>query len=206
MQPLTRLEQEIRKKALKWGADLIGFASVERFSKFLPKNQPQATLVEANTIIALGIHMVDPILDLWLYANEWKQQGEASRAFEDEILRGVVYRLVLYLERAGYHSEVVPYEPSLYLKETGYYAGLGVLGKNNLLINPKFGPNIRLRALTTVASFTPSPLINKNFCNNCNRCIKACSPNALENGYNKEKCHSYATNKVDYLSSKDVLW
>ncbi|MFX0208757.1 MAG: hypothetical protein ACFFDT_22435 [Candidatus Hodarchaeota archaeon] len=206
MPSLTRLEQEIRKKTSKWGADLIGFAPTERFSKFSLKNQPQIALEEAKTVIVIGIHMVDPILDLWLHADEWKQQGKPSRAFEDEILRGVAYRLVLYLERAGYRSEVLPYEPSLYLKEAGYYAGLGVFGKNNLLINPIYGPNIRLRALTTVASLTPSPLINKDYCGSCNHCIKACPPNALEGGYNKERCLSYATNQVEFLSSKAVLW
>ncbi len=206
LQPLTKLEQQLRKKAFKWGADLIGFAPIERFNKFATKNQPQASLKDARTVIVIGMHMVDPALDLWIHPDEWKQQGKPSRAWEDEILRGVAYRLVLFLERAGYRSEVVPYEPSLYLKEAGYYAGLGAFGKNNLLINPSYGPNIRLRALTTVASFTPSPLINKDFCGNCSRCIKACPPNALENGYNKEKCLSYASNQIDYLTSKAVVW
>jgi epoxyqueuosine reductase len=44
----------------------------------------------------------------------------------------------------------IPYaieQGGLYLKDAAVLAGLGVIGKNNLLITPQFGPRVRLRAM-----------------------------------------------------------
>ncbi|MFW9932952.1 MAG: 4Fe-4S binding protein [Candidatus Thorarchaeota archaeon] len=197
---------EVREKAKKWGADLIGFASIDRFTDFAADNHPQSTLESAKTVIVIGIHMVDPSLDLWLHTEEWRETGRPSRAFEDEILRGIAYRIALFIERSGHIAEVVPYEPSIFLKEAGYYAGIGVFGNNNLLLNPDFGPNIRLRALVTDAQFNSDPLLENDLCKECTLCVKACPADALTQGYDKKKCRSYCESNLEYITKNAVLW
>jgi len=64
-------------------------------------------------------------------------------------------------------------------------AGLGEYGKNGLLINQKFGPNIRIAKV-----FTDLPLLAdkpvefgvKKFCNACERCSKNCPVKAIPFG------------------------
>jgi epoxyqueuosine reductase QueG len=187
-----RLGEEIRRKALKWGADLVGFAPVTRFSKYAAEHHPTLDFPKAKTVIILALHMVDPLLDIWLHAPQDSGAGriETGRAFEDEILRGICYRIALYLERKGHEARVISYEPGLYLKDAAALAGLGVIGKNNLLITSKYGPRVRLRALVTEAEILPDDVVDDNpWCSTCDACIKACPVGALaESGYNRERC------------------
>ncbi|MHA1907182.1 MAG: 4Fe-4S binding protein [Candidatus Thorarchaeota archaeon] len=206
MDSIDLLKMNVQEKAIKWGADIIGFAPVDRFENHSAEHHPQTMLDTAKTVIVIGINMVDPSLDLWLHPEVWKAKGKPSRAFEDEILRGIAYRIALFIERTGYKAEVVPYEPSLYLKEAGHYAGLGVFGKNNLLLTPDFGPNIRLRALVTDVQFDPDPIDNEDRCKDCTLCIQACPADALAQVYDKEKCLRYCESHLEHFTGVAVLW
>lgn len=67
-------------------------------------------------------------------------------------------------------------------------AGLGWIGKSKLLINPKYGPRIRLATILTDAPLEPNSPIEGG-CGSCSLCIDACPANALsEDGYDKERC------------------
>jgi epoxyqueuosine reductase QueG len=194
------LAVQIREKAKKWGADLVGFAPINRFQRYMLDNRPTISLPSAQSVIVLGLHMIDPLLDLWLHAPASTGAGRyaTGRAFEDEILRAISYRLVLFLYKQGIEAKVLPYGPDseddqkgfIFLKGAGVLAGLGVIGKNNLLLNPTFGPRIRLRAIVVAETFPPSRVITENpWCKECDRCIRVCPVNALDGGkYDREKC------------------
>jgi len=73
-------------------------------------------------------------------------------------------------------------------------AGLGFVGKNHMLINPWFGPQILLAELLTNLKLPPDkPAENK--CGDCNECIKSCQTGALteDGGFDANKCISYLT-------------
>ncbi|MFZ2149282.1 MAG: QueG-associated DUF1730 domain-containing protein, partial [Sedimentisphaerales bacterium] len=57
-------------------------------------------------------------------------------------------------------------------------AGLGFLGKNHMLINPKLGPQIFLGEIITTLKLPTDELITNN-CSNCDKCIGACPTGAL---------------------------
>jgi len=202
---LDQLKRLIQKKSIKWGADLVGFADVERFKRYPEENRPPEG---TKTVIVLAIWMEDSILDLWLHPPSWKEQGKPDRAFEDEILRGVSLRLSLLLERKGYWAEPAPYKPGIYLKGAGVLAGLGFIGKNNLLVTKKYGPRIRLRAVNTNASLKPDPIIESlDFCRKCSKCVDACPADAFDTGqYNREACLSYCESNLKEISQYSVLW
>lgn len=63
-------------------------------------------------------------------------------------------------------------------------ANLGYIGKNGLLITPKFGPSIRIAAVYTDIDNLPLTQENdykwiRDFCKNCNRCVKKCPSKAI---------------------------
>jgi epoxyqueuosine reductase len=61
-------------------------------------------------------------------------------------------------------------------------AGLGCIGKNNLLVTPQFGPRIRLRAMILEAKVEPTGPVQFDPCDGCKEpCRHACPQNAFSN-------------------------
>ncbi len=69
-------------------------------------------------------------------------------------------------------------------------AGLGWIGKNNLIVHPERGSKIRLATiLTNMELKTDTPIERK--CTICRKCVEICPANALGESpqdYNMEKC------------------
>jgi len=73
-------------------------------------------------------------------------------------------------------------------------AGLGFIGKNRMLINPKLGPQIFLgEIITTLKLPTDAPITDN--CSNCDKCISACPTGALmpDGQFDANKCINYLT-------------
>ncbi len=73
-------------------------------------------------------------------------------------------------------------------------AGLGFIGKNHLLINPKLGPQVFLGEIITTQKLQPDRQIAHD-CSNCNKCIAACPTGALQTDgqFDATKCINYLT-------------
>ena len=79
----------------------------------------------------------------------------------------------------------------LFLKDAAVLAGLGIIGKNNLLLHPEWGPRIRLRSLLIEGDLRPNMPIEGFFpCETCDTlCQKACPQNAFSSGaYHRPGC------------------
>ncbi|MDO5569808.1 MAG: tRNA epoxyqueuosine(34) reductase QueG [bacterium] len=77
-------------------------------------------------------------------------------------------------------------------KYLAYLSGLGFYGRNNLLINDKFGSYIFIgNILTNLPIEEDKPLTKQ--CYNCKLCVAACPTKALTNKYNYTKCLAYLT-------------
>lgn len=69
----------------------------------------------------------------------------------------------------------------IYLKDAAVMAGLGCMGRNNLLVTPEFGPRIRLRALALNVSIPSTGPIAFDPCRLCgDRCRKTCPRKAFD--------------------------
>lgn len=73
-------------------------------------------------------------------------------------------------------------------------AGLGIIGKNRMLVNPRFGPQIFLGEILTNLELDPDKPLTES-CPDCGQCVSACPTGALKpNGsFNATKCISYLT-------------
>jgi len=73
-------------------------------------------------------------------------------------------------------------------------AGLGFIGKNRMLINPTFGPQIFLGEIIMPLKLQTDQPIAAN-CSDCDKCIAACPTGALRaNGFlDASKCINYLT-------------
>ena len=74
-----------------------------------------------------------------------------------------------------YHVE----KGGIFLKDAAVMAGLGCIGKNNLLVTPQFGPRVRLRAMILEAEVEPTGPVQFDPCDGCKEpCRRACPQKA----------------------------
>jgi epoxyqueuosine reductase len=79
------------------------------------------------------------------------------------------HKLHYYVERGG-----------IFLKDAAVLAGLGCIGKNNLLVTPEYGPRIRLRGMLLDAALDPTGPIDFDPCATCEvSCRTVCPENAF---------------------------
>ena len=119
---------------------------------------------------------------------------------------GYCLKLARLLERKGFRAVIIPaylpvemnYETfglkgDLNLKHAAFEAGLGSRGKSDLLITKDYGPRVRLFGLITDADLKPTPKDDKDYCRDCQVCIKSCPSGAIsESGCNPKICSPYA--------------
>ena len=79
------------------------------------------------------------------------------------------------------------------LKHAAVSAGMGQLGRSNLLLTPEFGPHQRLGGIVTEASLAADPFQEWDLCTpGCSRCEDACPVKALRSGhYEVDPCFDY---------------
>ncbi|HHX81212.1 MAG TPA: epoxyqueuosine reductase [Acholeplasmataceae bacterium] len=70
-------------------------------------------------------------------------------------------------------------------------AGLGKIGKNNLLLTPKYGSRILIGEIVTSEELPITTKELENPCIDCYLCIKKCPTQALSEGFNKKQCLSF---------------
>ena len=97
-------------------------------------------------------------------------------------------------EELGIAAISLPYrieKGGIFLKDCAVLGGVGVFGKNNLLITPELGPQVRLRASFLDIELAPTRLPGFNPCADCAMpCLRACPQDAFRNGhYERDYCH-----------------
>lgn len=70
-------------------------------------------------------------------------------------------------------------------------AGLGKIGKNNLLLTPRYGSRVLIGEIVTDSVFPKTERELPNPCLDCQLCVKNCPTGALRDGFNKKICLSY---------------
>ena len=198
------LTDELIAHCEKIGIDIVGFGDNNHFHKFNRENRPESYLKDSKSVIVIGFHLFDLNLDAWIR----DENKEKSYHFADSILIDQCHQIKSFLAKKGFKSKIIPYKPGLYLKDAAALAGIGPIGKNNLLITKTFGSQVRLRALVTKAELVyGTPIYESDYCKNCNICVDSCPSSALEGGkYRKDLCNNYCLQNLKKLSENTVIW
>jgi len=177
------LTKRLQRISAERGADLFGVVDARDFSSFTGKRNPLFYVDNAKSVIVIGYHMTDRMLDFWME----EVDGKRYCSLVNEILGNIAHELISILLQEGHAAVLSPYS-GVYTKDAAVLAGLGVIGENNLLLTEKFGPRVRLRAIITEAHLARSPRKQLSYCDGCPRsCWSACPANALTGGHFSRK-------------------
>ncbi len=177
--------EKLNSLCRQWGASLFGVADLRTFKKeeflLLP-----ASLNQLPLAISTGFHLSDAILEeiehqpTPLYFHHYQRVN---------ILLDTIGLIVSStIQDLGYQALPIPasqivdwknQKGRLSHKHVARAAGLGWIGRNNLLVNEKFGSRIRLvTILTDLPLEVDSPLAKD--CGSCRACMKVCPAGAIK--------------------------
>lgn len=180
----------LKKIAIEAGAEKCGIASIESFINAPEGFKPTDIYKKCKSILVF----IKSIPSEIIMAENPVPYTNAANMLYAEIDR-IGLAVCRSLEKHNVHSVPVPCDdPYLYwdaenkrgqgilsMRHSAYLAGLGILGKNTLLMNEELGNMVYIGALLLDASFEPDRIVDDFSCPvNCNICINSCPQNALD--------------------------
>jgi epoxyqueuosine reductase len=143
-------------------------------------------LKDLDYTISLGLRLSDGVLDdiknfpTKIYYHHYRQANA--------ILDQIAFKVSNLIQSKGYKALPVPASQivdwakqtaHLSHKKTGEMAGLGFIGRNNLLVNPEIGSRFRLVTILTNMPLAPDEKL-KDTCGKCADCISICPAGAIK--------------------------
>jgi epoxyqueuosine reductase QueG len=194
--------EQIKGEIKNLGADLVGVADTEPLKQL--KLDPPNLLDSFHRAISIALRLPKAVFEQIidrptpLYFSVYQS---ANR-----ILDEIAFRTANLLECDGFNSLPIP--ASQVLDRENWYgaithkavarmAGLGWQGKSLLLVNPDYGPRIRLVTVLTDAPLAMDAPV-ENRCGECSECRDACPAGAIRGVATKD--HYAAREEALYFS------
>jgi epoxyqueuosine reductase QueG len=198
----------LKKKALELEFSLYGVADItgirEKF--YLDKK----TISRFDRAISLGKRLLDSILDdikdqpTPLYLHHYRQLNF--------FLDRQAFSLSSFIQELGFMALPVPASQILDWKKhighvshkhVGELAGLGWIGRNNLLINPELGAKFRLVTILTDMPLEPDRPLSFG-CGDCRACLLTCPADAIKETQ-EEFDHMACYNKLEEFRRAGIV-
>lgn len=193
--------EEVKERLLNLGADLCGIASVDRFENAPKGFHPNDVLPNCKSVIVFAIRFAAGTL-----ACNTTVPYTVVRNILSDRMDKIALQFCMDLEKQAiiavptgtigpteFDNNTQRYRNIVSAKHSAQLAGLGVIGKNTLLITPQFGNMVWLSVILTEIELKADKLIENSFCNNCNLCVNACPVQALgELEMKQQACYEYA--------------
>lgn len=149
-------------------------------------NMDQKTLGGYEFVISLGKQLLDSVLDRLedkpdlIYFHHYRQTNfflDRSAFVISSFIQGCGYRALPIAA-----SQTVDWENQrahLSHKKIGRLAGLGWIGRNNLLVNPVLGARFRLVSILTDMPLKKNKPLEED-CGSCRDCLSVCPAQAIK--------------------------
>jgi epoxyqueuosine reductase len=191
-----KVSSAILRKSAALGASLAGFAAVEDL-----KIAPSFTLApriagiaddtenwnhvpglepgqvrwpdNARTVVVIAVeHPADkPEMDWWF----GRMDPPGNRVLA-KIINSLCDWIKATYAISAFHLPYHLEKGGTYLKDAAVLAGLGCIGKNNMLVTPAYGPRVRLRALTLDVDLPCTGPVAFDPCRDCDAPCRAACP------------------------------
>lgn len=181
--------EKIKNRVVELGADLVGVADVAPLKRL--KLYPPDLLDPFRRAVSVAIRLPGSLF-AQITDHPTPTYASAYRT-ANLILDEIAFFAANTLQRDGFNSLPIPAAQSwdqenhygaISHKAVGRVAGLGWQGKSLLLVNPEYGPRIRLVTILTDAQLEVNGPI-KNGCGACTLCRDACPAGAIKGAVTK---------------------
>jgi len=178
---------KIKEFALGIGVDDVGIAAVKDYKS--PRSPDlQSIFPGAKSLVVLAYKTLSNC------ESENMQIAMGGRLDEMEFARSSNYRVARFLEKElKAKAMTVPPSYPLYmsletkgtigdfsLRHAAIAAGLGNLGRHNLVIHPKMGSRVVFTTVITNLDLPSDPPVIEKLCTDCNVCVESCPAGALD--------------------------
>lgn len=185
---MNKDKETIRNYGLELGADVVGFADSEDYQS---KQSPDLSTIlpGVRSIIVMGYREITGAVE-----SENPRISMCSRMGGMELAMKNNYLIARFMENQfqakaapapvsyplNMGPEVLGLTGDVSLRHAAVAAGLGVFGRHNLVIHPKFGTRIIFTAILTELPLSSDPPIREELCTQCGLCVQACPGRALD--------------------------
>lgn len=192
----------LKRMALENGALLFGVADMGNIKRDDFLISPDV-IKDLSFGISIGVRLSQKILEeivdhpTRLYYHHYRQVN----IFLDQL----ALRVSNFIQAKGYNALPIPASQTidwknqkghLSHKRVGREAGLGWIGRNNLLVNPEYGAQFRLVTILTDFPLKTDKPINRD-CGKCRKCIEVCPVGAIKEDpkdFDHIKCYELLKN------------
>lgn len=198
------MKNKIIELAKKCSADIVGFASADRFEK---DDAIFKILPETKTVIALAFRVLrGAYRGIEEGSTYYQYTTMGVENMEETIMPMASIRVANLIEEEGYialpqrrHQQIMAEEnstnpevayDSIYRNkhqelqmdflDAAVKCGIGEKGFHNTLLTDDFGPMVRYCFILTDAEIEPTPIISAHLCDNCGKCVAACPGKAID--------------------------
>jgi epoxyqueuosine reductase len=187
------IEKTIVRRAIELGASLAGIATVADLKAspsydvydrrpFYKEYKGVEWRAEHRSVLvwALAHPASEPVLDWWSMKVPGLTPGNGVMRMQSRVLRTWLG------EELGINALSLPYQieyGGAFLKDAAVLAGLGTIGRNNLLVTPQLGTRVRLRGIFMEADLEPTGPGDFDPCRGCDMpCHRSCPRDAFRSG------------------------
>ncbi|MCK4272312.1 epoxyqueuosine reductase [bacterium] len=201
--------QKLKAFALVQGVSLFGVADITSIQDTF-SIEPKGSIASLSRGVCVAIRLSDAVLDslvdrpTLLYKHHYREANE--------LLDTVAFRVANLIEQWGCRampiaaSQIIDWRRQsshVSHKKVAVLAGLGWLGRNNLLVTPRYGARIRLvTVLTDLPLKVDEPL--QEDCASCRDCLTVCPAGAIHEKQ-EEFDHQACFEQVRHFAKKENI-
>lgn len=168
------ITEELERIILSLGGSKCGFSDL----RDIPERPYPELPFAVTVVLALSPEIISGI------------NGGPTRAYHDEYemanekLAAIGKGLVSFIQERGFRAELLVPTASKYdlktlsvplpHKTAAIRAGIGWIGKNDLLVTKEFGSAFRMCTILTDAELPPGEPVTESSCGSCTCCVDAC--------------------------------
>ncbi|KPL19280.1 MAG: hypothetical protein AMJ92_03820 [candidate division Zixibacteria bacterium SM23_81] len=201
--------QQLKTFALSQGVCLFGVADVTPIQDSF-HIEPQESIAHLKWGISMAVRLSDAVLEgiedrpTLLYKHHYREANE--------LLDAVAFRIASLIQEMGYRAMAIAASQTidwrrqvghLSHKKVAVLAGLGWLGRHNLVVNPSHGARIRLVTVLTDLPLEVDQPVQED-CGKCRDCIPVCPAGAIHDR-REEFEHQSCFEQLQYFAKKENI-